>query len=83
MRTVFTIHYRVGVLGLPKTGLIFTGLQEGAQPGGGGDPTWPNRAQYSIPCDVTLGSGGGERRGGDSLVAWGGAVPVLFGRAAV
>jgi len=22
------------------------------------DPTWPNRAGYSIPCDVTLGSGG-------------------------
>jgi len=25
----------------------------------GADPTWPNRARYSIPCDVTLGSGGG------------------------
>ena len=24
------------VLGLARTGLIFTGLQEGAQPGGGG-----------------------------------------------
>jgi len=23
------------------------------------DPTWPNRARYSIPCDVTLSSGGG------------------------
>ena len=28
----FFIH----VLGLARTGLIFTGLQEGAQPGGGG-----------------------------------------------
>jgi len=27
---------RVSVLGLARTGLIFTGLQEGAQPGGGG-----------------------------------------------
>jgi len=26
----------VAVLGLARTGLIFTGLQEGAQPGGGG-----------------------------------------------
>jgi len=26
----------LGVLGLARTGLIFTGLQEGAQPGGGG-----------------------------------------------
>ena len=25
----------------------------------GADPTWPNRAGYSIPCDVMLGSGGG------------------------
>ena len=25
----------------------------------GADPTWPNRARYSIPCAVTLGSGGG------------------------
>jgi len=24
------------------------------------DPTWPNRARYSIPCAVTLGSGGGR-----------------------
>jgi len=47
------------VLGLARTGLIFTGLQEGAQPGGGGDPTWPNRARYSILCDVMLGFGEG------------------------
>jgi len=47
------------VLGLARTGLIFTGLQEGAQPGVGADPTWPNRAGYSILRDVTLGSGGG------------------------
>ena len=26
------------------------------------DPTWPNRARYSIPCDVTLGSAGGAAR---------------------
>ena len=25
----------------------------------GADPTWPNRARCSIPCDITLGSGGG------------------------
>jgi len=30
----------------------------------GADPTWPNRACYSIPCDVTLGSGGGGGAGG-------------------
>ena len=57
------------VLGLARTGLIFTGLQEGV----GADPTWPNRARCSIPvfhtgvpyrcsipCDITLGSGAGE-----------------------
>jgi len=27
--------------------------------GVGADPTWPNRAGYSIPCAVMLGSGGG------------------------
>jgi len=30
------LGFLVGVLGLARTGLIFTGLQEGAQPGGGG-----------------------------------------------
>ena len=25
----------------------------------GADPTWPNRARYSVPCAVTPGSGGG------------------------
>ena len=33
-----------GVLGLARTGLIFTGLQEGAQPGGRG---WPHLAKQS------------------------------------
>jgi len=27
-------------------------------------PTWPNRAGYSIPCAVTLGSGGGGSAAG-------------------
>jgi len=30
-------------------------------------PTWPNKAGYSIPCDVMLGSGGGKLGGGNSL----------------
>jgi len=52
------------VLASANTGLIFTGIQEG-NPGrdtaGRADPTWPNRAGYSIPCAVMLGSGvGGE-----------------------
>jgi len=33
---VMEIALAPGVLGLARTGLIFTGLQEGAQPGGGG-----------------------------------------------
>jgi len=33
------------------------------------DPTWPNRAGYSIPCAVMLGSGEGELGGGNSLMA--------------
>jgi len=47
--------------------LIFTGIQEG-NPGRGtagqADPTWPNRAGYSIPCAVILGSGGWAVRRG-------------------
>jgi len=35
----------------------------------GADPTWPNRARYSIPCAVTLGSSGGQLGGGNSLAA--------------
>jgi len=37
---------------------------------GGADLTWPNRAGYSIPCAIMLGSGGGELGGGNSLEAW-------------
>jgi len=50
----------------------------------GADPTWPNRARYSIPWDVTLGSGGGgaARRKGTCGLG-GGAAPVLSGRVAV
>jgi len=36
---------------------------------GRADPTWPNRARYSIPCAIMLGSGGGELGGGNSLTA--------------
>jgi len=56
------------VLGSARTGLIFTRIQEWAQLGRA-DPTWPNRAGYSIPCAFMLGSGGGKLRGGNSLVA--------------
>ena len=46
------------VLGLARTGLIFTGLQEGAQPRGWG-LTPPGQTEPGIPYRVTLGSGGG------------------------
>ena len=36
---------------------------------GRADPTWPNRAGYSIPCAVMWGSGGGELGDGNSLAA--------------
>jgi len=36
---------------------------------GQADPTWPNRAGYSIPCAVMLGSGGGELGGRNSFAA--------------
>ena len=72
-----------GVLGLARTGLIFSGLQEGAQLGGGG---WPHLAKQS-PVFHTMCPHAGFRwaggRGGNSLAAWGDAAPVLFGRAAV
>ena len=48
------------VLGLARTGLIFT-RNPGRGTAGWADPTptWPNRAGYSIPCAVMLGSAGG------------------------
>jgi len=45
------------------------------------DPTWPNRAKYSIPCAVILGSGGGELGGGNSLAARKGSAAVRSERA--
>ena len=71
------------VLGLARTGLIFTRLQEGAQPGGGG---WPHLAKQSLVFHTMWRHAGfrwGERRGGNSLVAREHAAPVLFGRAAL
>jgi len=41
----------------------------GSGTAGRADPTWPNRAGYSIPCAVMLGSGGGELGSGNSLAA--------------
>jgi len=72
------------VLGSARTGLIFTGIQEGT-PGRGtagrADPTWPNRAGYSIPCAVMLGSGWGKLGGGNSLAAREGRAAVRSERA--
>ena len=36
---------------------------------GQADPTWPNRAGYSIPCAIMLGSGGGELGGRENSLA--------------
>ena len=47
----------------------------------GADPTWLNRARCSIPCDVTLGSGGGGRLGENPLAARERAAPVQSERA--
>jgi len=55
------------VLGSARTGLIFTKIQAGTSPAA--DPTWPNRAGYSILCAIMLGSGGGELGRGNSLAA--------------
>jgi len=71
-----------GVLGLARTGLIFTGIQEGGT-AGRADPTWPNRAGYSIPCAVMLGSGGEELGRANSLAAREGSAVVRSGRMAL
>ena len=66
------------VLGLARAGLIFTGLQEGAQPGGGG---WPHLAKQSPVFHTMCRHAGfrwGRRCGGKALAAWGGAASVLF-----
>ena len=47
------------------------------------DPTWPNRAGYSIPWAAMLGSGGGGRHGGKSLAARELVAPVWSGRTAL
>jgi len=41
----------------------------GRDTAGRADPTWPNRAGYSIPCAVMLGSGWGEMDGRKSVAA--------------
>jgi len=50
---------------------------------GRADPTWPNRAGYSISCAVMMGSGGGELGGGNSLAARELVALVLSGRTAL
>jgi len=55
----------------------------GRDTAGRADPTWPNRAGYSIPRAVMLGSGGGELGGGNTLAAREHAAAVRSGRAAL
>jgi len=57
---VVALRCNIGVLGLARTGLIFH-QNPGRGTAGWADPTptWPDRAGYSIPCAVMLGSGGG------------------------
>ena len=57
------------VLGSARTGLIFTGIQEGAQPGG---LTQSDQTEQGIPYDVPSWwvLVGGELSGGNSLAAW-------------
>ena len=55
----------------------------GTAGGVGADPTWPNRARCSIPCDVTLGSGGGGGAAGRHSRLGGTQRRSCFGRAAV
>ena len=44
--------------------------ESGGNTAGWADPTWPNRAGYSIPCAIMLGSSGGELGSGKAVVAW-------------
>jgi len=60
---IFTWSQRLFVLGSARTGLIFTRIQEGAEPGG---LTQPGQTEQGIPyhvpsCWVPVG---GELRGG-------------------
>jgi len=69
------------VLVLARTGLIFTRIQEGAQPGGLTLPQ-PGQTELGIPYHGTSRwVPGGEWRGGNSLVGRERVAPVLFGRA--
>ena len=43
----------------PGQGQFSPDSRKGHSRGVGADPTWPNRARYSIPCAVMLGSGCG------------------------
>jgi len=68
--------------GLARTGLIFTGLQEGAQPGG---LTPPGQTEPGIPYHVPscLVSVRGQLGGGNSLTAQEHVAPVRYVRAAL
>ena len=55
----------------------------GRDTAGRAHPTWPDRAGYSIPCAIMLGSCGGEQGGGNSLAARERAAAVQSGRAAL
>ena len=75
-------NYYNTVLGLARTGLIFTGLQEGAQPGGWG-LTPPGQTEPAIPYHVTSRwvPGEGAVRREITLAAWERAAPVRSKRA--
>ena len=66
---MLVLLFLVFVLGSARTGLIFHQKPRG-NTARQADPTWPNRAGYSIPCAVMLGSGWGELGGWKSVTAW-------------
>jgi len=43
--------------------------EPGGDTAGRADPTWPNRAGYSIPCAVMSSFGWGELGGGKAVAA--------------
>jgi len=81
MQIISTFDVFGAVLDLARTGLIFH-QKPGRNTAGQADPTWPNRAGYSIPCATMPSSGCGELGGGKEsrLGARGGGVhsAVLF-----
>ena len=71
MARLYNLQFQLLMTSCPRLGQDRVNFHQkpGGDTAGQADPTWPNRAGYSIPCTIKMGSGWGELGGGKAVAA--------------